>query len=84
MVQAVDQIDQIVTLIRCSMIECVGGDMQEFVGQAITQGFDDFLRVFALGQELLGPLQFMAPVPFGLVTQRTYGGNQLRAIPASA
>ena len=84
MVQTVDQIDQIVTLVCCGVIECVGRQMQKFVGQAIAQGFNDFLRIFALGQELLRPLHFMAPVPFGLVPQRTYGGHQLRATPASA
>jgi hypothetical protein len=48
-VQAVDQVDQIVTLICSSVVERVGGNMQEFVRQAVSQGFDDLFRVLTLG-----------------------------------
>ena len=84
MVQTVDQLDQIVTLVRRGVIERVGRHMQEFVGQAVAQGLKDLVRILALGQQFFGPLQLMAPVPLGLVAQRTYGGHELRATPASA
>ena len=61
MVQPVDQLDQIVTLVRHGVIERVGGDMQELVCQAIAQGLKDLVRIFAFCQQLLRPVQLMAP-----------------------
>ena len=77
MVQTVDEINQIVTLVRCGMIERVRWHMQEFVGQPVALGLKYFLRILALGQEFFGTLQLMTPVLLGLITQRADGRNEL-------
>ena len=51
--------------------------MQEFVGESIAQGFQDFLRILTLGQKLAGTLQFVTPVSLCLIAQGPYGGHDL-------